>query len=129
MTKKAIFRLALFLAVIGIASLFDSYFEKNPAKFDSIEKKSEEKTAEHNTVYLISQSNSFGAKTSVQKTVTRKLQLKSHDKFIRQYHQLRNYQVLKAEVQLQTTPLISTYPYLAFKNYFFSDPDDAPPAA
>lgn len=125
-TKKIILKLALFVGVIGIASLFDIYFDKNPEELKEIQSESKENSKEQNTVYLISQTNSIGAKTSVQKTLTRKLQPKSHDKFIQKYHQLRNYQVLKAEVQTQTTPLIYSYHYLAFKNYFFTNPDDDP---
>ncbi len=119
-------RLAIFVAVIGLATLFDVYFDEDYAALDELEAKANEHSQEPNTIYLINQTNSVVVKTSVQLTAGKKLQLKSQDKFIQKYHQLRNYQVLKAEVQTQTTPLINSYHYLAFKNYFFSDPDDDP---
>jgi len=125
-TKKVVLKLALFVAVIGFASLFDHYFDKNPEEFKEIQSESKANNNNQNTVYLISQTNAVVVKASVQKTLNNKFQLKSHDKFIQKYHQIRNYQVLKAEVQTQTTPLIHSYHYLAFKNYFFSDPDDDP---
>ena len=125
-SNKLLLRLALFVAVIGVASMFDVYFENNPEKLKEMQAESDDTTGEQNRMYFVSQDNSLGAKTSGQKDTGRKLQVKSHDKFIQKYHQQRNYQVLKAEVQTQTTPLILTYHYLVFKNYFFTDPDDDP---
>jgi hypothetical protein len=119
-------RLALFVAVIGIASVFDFYIDKTPAVEEKAETGSAKDEKKQEKIVLISQSANPDVKTQVQKTVVRKLQVKSHDKLIQKYYQLRNYQVLKAEVQTQTTPLINTYHYLAFKIYFFSVPDDIP---
>ncbi len=125
-SKKVVLKLALFVAVIGLATLFDHYFDKNTAEAKEIEASSSKENQEQKTLVFISQSLNIGVKTTVEKTVPRKLQLKSQDKFVQKYYQLRNYQVLKAEVQTQTTPLINTYHYLAFKNYFYSVPDDIP---
>jgi cell division protein FtsL len=125
-SKKLVMQLALFAVVIGIATLFDIYFDNKQVEIEEIEANSSDDENETDTILLISQSSNLGAKTSVNKTVVRKLQLKSQDKFIQKYYQLRNFQVLKAEVQTQTTPLISSYHFLAFKNYFYSIPDDVP---
>jgi hypothetical protein len=119
-------RLALFVAVIGLASLFDIYFDDNQFKPEESETGSANNERKQEKIILISQAVNLDLKTPVQKTTDRKLQLKSQDKFIQKYYQLRNYQVLKAEVQNQTAPLINTYHYLAFKNYFYSVPDDIP---
>jgi len=119
-------RLALFVAVIGMASFFDMYFVGSHVKLEETGTGSANEDKKQESILLISQTINLDLKTPVQKTVERKSQLKSHDKFIQKYYQLRNYQVLKAEVQTQTTPLINTYHYLAFKNYFFSIPDDVP---
>ena len=119
-------RLALFVAVIGVASLFDIYFNDTRIKPGETETGSAKEERKQEKIVLISQSNNLDFKTQVQKTVVRKFQLKSHDKYIQKYYQLRNYQVLKAEVQNQTAPLINSYHYLAFKNYFYSVPDDIP---
>lgn len=119
-------KLALFAVVIGIATLFDIYFDDKHVEIQETEANSPDDEKEQDTILLISQSSNLGAKTSVSKTVVRKLQLKSQDKFIQKYYQLRNFQVLKAEVQTQTTPLISSYHFLAFKNYFYSIPEDVP---
>ena len=121
-----VMRLALFVAVIGMASLFDIYFDDNKVKPEETETGSAKEEKRQERIVLISQITNFDLKTQVQKPVVRKLQVKAHDKFIQKYYQLRNYQVLKAEVQKQTTPLINTYHYLSFKNYFFSVPDDIP---
>lgn len=119
-------KLALFAAVIGIATLFDIYFEFNQKEKDEIEANASKDDKAKDTILLISQTTDLGVKTSVQKTFARKNQVKSQDKFIQKYYQLRNYQVLKAEIQTQTAPLINSYHYLAFKSYFYSIPDDVP---
>lgn len=119
-------QLALFVAVIGIASLFDIYFDDTKIKPEETETGSAKEERKQEKIVLISQTTNLDFKTQIQKTVVRKLQLKSQDKFIQKYYQLRNYQVLKAEVQNQTAPLINSYHYLAFKNYFYSVPDDIP---
>jgi len=125
-SKKLLLRLAFFVAVIGVATLFDVYFENNPEKLKVIQTESADNTDRQSIIYFVNQTNTFDVKTSSQKDTGRKLQVKSHDKFIQKYHQLRNFQVLKAEVQTQTSPLILSYHYLVFKNYFFSAPDDEP---
>lgn len=125
-SKKLVLKLALFVAVMCLAGVFDVYIDQNAEAVKEIKSESKDDTKEQHSVYFIAQNNFVAAKTSVQKNFNRKLQLKSHDKFIRKYHQLRNNQVLKAEVQPQTTPLIDSYHYLAFQNYFFSDPDEHP---
>jgi len=106
--------------------MFDIYFSDTQVKPEETETGSTREEKRQEKIVLISQATNFDLKTPVQKSVVRKLQLKSHDKYIQKYYQLRNYQVLKAEVQTQTTSLINTYHYLAFKNYFYSIPDDIP---
>lgn len=114
------------MAVIGLATLFDVYFDKSSVEITKIEAGSSEESQDQNKIILISQSSNLGVKTFEQEISVRKIQVKSHDKFMQKFYQLRNFQVLKAEVQTQTAPLINSYHYLAFKNYFFSDPDDIP---
>ena len=125
-SRKMIMRLALFVAVIGMASLFDIYFDESKVKPEETETSQTNDEKKQEKIVLISQSANFDLKTQVQKNVVRKLQVKLHDRLLQKFYQLRNYQVLKAEVQTQTTPIINTYHYLAFKNYFFSVPDDIP---
>ena len=119
-------RLALFAAVIGIAALFDIYFDNNRVELNEFETSSPEDEKEQGSILLINQTINSGAKVSAGKTIVRNPQLKSHDKLVQKYYQLRNYQVLKAEAQTQTTPLINSYHYLVFKNYFYSVPEDNP---
>ena len=125
-SKKLVLKLVLFVMAIALASVFDVYLDKNIEETKEVKSESKDTTKDHHSIYFIAQNNFVAAKTSVQKNFDRKLQLKSHDKFIRKFHQLRNHQVLKAEVQLQTTPMINSYHYLAFQNYSFSNPDDIP---
>ncbi|MCK5729698.1 MAG: hypothetical protein KAH68_01405 [Draconibacterium sp.] len=125
-SKKLILRLAFFVAIISVATLFDLYFENNPEKLKLIQTESADNTDVQGSVYFATQTNTFDVKTSSQKNTRRKLHAQSHAKFVQKYYQLRNFQILKAEVQTQTSPLILSYHYLVFKNYFFSAPDDDP---
>ena len=119
--------MAVFAALICTALLFDVYVEKNSVEISKIETEQEESKNNTNTVYLIAQSNSVSVKSSLPKTQVRKIQLKSHDKLIQKHHQLRNFQVFKAEVDTQTTPLITSYHYLIFQRHFFGLPDEEVP--
>ncbi len=121
--------MAIFAAVIAIAAVFDIYFENRGVQVAGIEKSADENHNEKVSVQLFSQNFDFGVKIQVLKTVQRKIQMKAHDKFLQQFHQLRNYQVLKAEVQTQTAPQILTYEYLSFRNHIYFSPDDIPSVA
>ena len=125
-TKRLMVRMAMFLAIVGVAVLLDVYLDNNPAELENIQAQNEAQTKDPGGVYLIAQTGTFGVKTSFQKSQTRKLQVQSHDKFLRKYHQIRNIEVLKAEVQPQTAPIIQSYHYLVFQNYFFTQPDEDP---
>lgn len=118
--------MALFMVIIGAAILADVYFENNPAEFENIQANSEESTNNSNTVNLINQTGSITVNTFVLKLSGKKLHIQSHNKFLRKYHNIRNNQVLKAEVKTQTTPLILSYHYLVFQNFFFTLPDEEP---
>lgn len=117
-------RLAMLIAVVGISVLLDTYFENNPQELENITVESNKQTSDPEHIYVIGQSASLGAKVQVQKKSDRKLQVHLHDKFLRKYHQMRNYQVLQAEEQTQTAPIIQSYHYLVFQNHFFTRPDE-----
>ncbi len=126
-SKKLILRLVLFAAVLGFASLLDTYFEKNPVQIDKPDTSPNHSASEHGTIYLFTQANyTFNAKPSIQKTPSRKLFEQSHDKFLQKYHQMRNYQELKADAKTHKVPLFLSYHYLVFRNYFYTVPDDEP---
>ncbi|MCY1722682.1 hypothetical protein OU798_20195 [Prolixibacteraceae bacterium Z1-6] len=123
-TRELIIRMAMLVAVVGMAILLDNYFDNNPEEFDSITAESKKSASESEHVYLISQTTTVSLKTQVQKNTNRKLQVQMHDKFLQKYHQVRNYQVLQAEEQTQTAPIIQSYHYLVFQNYFYTQPDE-----
>jgi len=125
-SKRQYVQIALFLAVIGAAALFDMYSNTNNIKIGGVENGTSKQANDDASVLFFSQSIDLGVKIPVLKTIPRNLQIKTHDKFIQKYHQLRNYQVLKAEMQTQTTPIIFTYHYLVFRKHFFSDLGDEP---
>lgn len=124
-TRKFAVRLAMFLAVISAALILDNYFGNNPEEVEKIQAKSQEQSNGQGAVYLITQTASNTIKTFEDRVSARSSKLQLHDKFLRNYHSIRNYQVFKAEVAMQTTPLISSYHYLVFQNHFFS-PDEDP---
>lgn len=105
--------------------LIDTYLDKNPADFKSMDSGTKTHSPEQGEMFVLAQSGTFSLKTAVQKISERKVQVESHNKFLRFYHSARNFQVFKAEVIHQTTPLISNYHYLVFLNHLFS-PDEDP---
>jgi len=123
-SKKLLLRLALFVVVVAAALVVDAYFGKNPDELEKIQAESQKQTSEPGRVYLLAQNASLTLKVSVQKSPTRNLKVQLHDKFLRKYHQLRNYQVFNAEVKAHAAPLIQSYHYLVFQNYFFTNPDE-----
>ncbi len=125
-SKKTIARLAVFAALIVAAFLFDHYFENYPAELDKAETGASQHTAGNSYIYLFNPANSFSAKTSVFKNFSRKLFAQSHNKLLRKYHQLRNYQVLKVDMEKPKSPLIFSYHHLTFRHYYFTFPDDDP---
>ncbi|WP_321348446.1 hypothetical protein [uncultured Draconibacterium sp.] len=124
-TRKLAVRLAMFLAVISAALILDNYFGNNPEEVEKIQAESQEQSNEQGAVYLITQTAPNTIKTLEDRVTARNSKLQLHDKFLQNYHSIRNYQVLKAEVVMQTTPLISSYHYLVFQNHVFT-PDEDP---
>lgn len=123
-SKKLLLRLAIFTGLIAVAVLYDVYFEKDSFDIQQTETNQKEKQKTPVNIYLITQSNPLNSKSSPQKIQTRRTPFDSNEKLIQKYHQLRNYQVLKAEVETGTVPLISLYAYLVFQQHFFTNPDD-----
>lgn len=117
-------RLVAFVAIVFSAALFDLYLDDCLVSNQVETSTTEEKTQESGHLLIVAQSNIFGSKISTQKSLVRKHFMSTQDKFVQKYHQHRNYQVLKAEVQTQTAPMILSYHYLAFRKTFFSMPDD-----
>lgn len=128
-SKKQWIRLAVFAGLIAVAAIFDVYFENSGVQLTGVEKSADSNTGEKGSVQLYSQTIDFSGKIQVLKVIQRKIHPKSQDKLLQQFHQHRNYQVLKAEVHTQTAPLILTYHYLAFRNYVYISPDDFPSIA
>ncbi|MDX8341574.1 hypothetical protein SLH46_20415 [Draconibacterium sp. IB214405] len=124
-TRKLIAQLAVFMAVIAAAFVLDVYFGNHPEELEKIQAESQEQNNEKGTVYLITQTAQNTTKTFEDRVYAKHLKVQLHDKFLRNYHSVRNYQVLKAEVAKQTSPLISSYHYLVFQNHVFSPDEDS----
>ena len=124
-SKQLIIKLAVFVVLTAAAILIDAYLDKNPARFDNIGASTKTQAPNQGELVVLAQSVSISAKTLTQKVPERKLQMEAHDRFLQNYHSVRDFQVLKAEVIHQTTPLITSYHYLVFLNHHFS-PDEDP---
>ncbi len=115
---------ALFMAVVAAALIIDVYSGNNTKEIEKTQAESQKHASEPGSIYIIAQSGSLSLKTSVHKSPTRDSNIQLHDKFLRKYHQIRNYQVLKAEVKSHAVPIIQSYHYLVFQNYFYTNPDE-----
>lgn len=124
-TRRIVVRMAIFMAIIAAALVLDNYFGNNPEEVKKIQAESQEQSSAQGKVYLITQTASNTVKTFEDRCNSRNTKPQLHDKFLRDYHSVRNYQVFKAEVVQQTTPLISSYHYLVFQNHVFSPDEDS----
>lgn len=126
LSKKVLTRLAIFVALIAAAVIFDHYFENHPVELDKVETGASQQSAEHSFIYIFNSANLLNAKTSGFKNPSRKLFAHSHNKLLQKFHQLRNYQVLKVDMEKPKNPLIFSYHHLTFRHYYFTFPDDDP---
>lgn len=115
----------MFMAIIAAALVLDTYFGNNPEEVKKIQAESKEQSKELGAVYLITQTSSNTIKTFEDRVYSKHTKPQLHDKFLRNYHSIRNYQVFKAEVVKQTTPLISSCHYLVFQSHVFSPEEDS----
>ena len=90
-SKKTWMRLALFAAVIGVATIFDTYFENNPETLKEIQAESTNSTGSQSKIYFVAQTNVVDFKPVIQKDSGRKLPVKSHDKLIQKYKHVRTF--------------------------------------
>ena len=123
-SKKRAIKLAIFAALTGLAVFFDNYFEKNPVELNKVTERPGHSASEHGTIYLFAQSSSTSVKTSIQKTPDRKIFQQSHNKLLQKYHQVRNYQVIKKEADIQKMPFALSCHFLIFRAYHFTLQDD-----
>ena len=124
-SKNLLVKLLVFVALVAAALALDTYFENNPTQLEEIQAETEQQSHSQGKIYILAQATTVSVKSSVQKTPTRNQQIETHTKFLRKYHSIRNFQVLKAEVIQQTTPLITSYHYLVYQNHSLT-PDDDP---
>lgn len=124
-TKNLLVKLLVFVALVAASLALDAYFENNPTELEEIQADAENQNHSQGKIYILAQATTVTVKSSVQKTSTRNQQIETHTKFLRKYHSIRDFQVLKAEVIQQTTPLITSYHYLVYQNHSLT-PDDDP---
>lgn len=125
-SKKLVFHLVLYTALAGITMIFDMYLKNNPEALVELKECNEEPESEQRVVYLFSQSNTFIAKSPVQKTTSRKLFAHEHVKFLQKCHQLQNHQALKAESKMLRKPFYLLCHNHLFRQNYFTLPDDEP---
>ena len=116
----------LFTMLAGAAVVFDYYFEHHPEvlPLDELRDENKNTSEEHGTIYLISQVNTFSAKTAVQKTPFRKVPDAAHNKFLQQCHQMQNLQAMKTKIVIpQKQKYISQF-LTNTRQCYFQHPDD-----
>lgn len=118
--------MALFLAIAGVTALFDIYFEKNPVNLGQAGATANQPAGGQAALYFYSPANSLNTASLVQKAPIRFIHNRVHDKFLQKHHQLRNFHILKAEPGRQKIPLVLSYHFIVFRDYYAPSPDDAP---
>ncbi len=120
-------RLALFLGIIGAASVFDARFDQagDSAEKENKDDDQQQSSNEHGVVYLFSQYNPVTI--SAQKISSRKPVDELHDRLLQKYHEVRNSKFLKPEENIPKVPLYLAFHNLVFRNSRWGMPDDEPP--
>jgi len=123
-TRKLLVRLIFFAVLTGAAFVVDAYLDKNPVKIDTVETDAGAHDNNPGDIYLLDMSFTTPVQNVLQKNTVRKMLFSVHDKFLRNYHSMRNYQVVKSETRKPAVPLIALYHRLEFQTHLFPPDDD-----
>lgn len=123
-SKESLVKLALFLFMMGAASLFDVYHDD---KSEFIVETESQNQSDQVVLYICNPSANLTLKAPGQRILLKNLPQAENARYIRQHHSLRTFHILKAEVfDFQDYPAVRNL--IAFRNYHFTAPDDIPPA-
>lgn len=126
-SKEAIMRFMMLLALLGAAAVFDMYHTVNKNLADNIRKiPSHDETGSGKT-FFCNQLPSFNLKVSSQELSVRFGYSYTQDKFLLKHYNLRTFQLLKAEQGNQETSLSLSAHFRPYNRILYSGPDDTPP--
>lgn len=118
-------KLTVFSVLVGVAIVADVYLDNNSAGSEIIEASAdEEQNNKQEQIFLLDNFVASPVKVTFQRNISCKIRSNSHDKFLSNYHSIRNYQVLKAEETQSSVPLIAIYHRLDFLTHLFPPDDD-----
>jgi hypothetical protein len=124
-SKKQLLRLFIFVIFLGFTFILDNYLEKK-GSIEIVGNTQKSHAGEPRIVCFFQSTITFSTKVVMQKISIRKFVRQLHNKLIQKYHQLKNYQLLKCEVENFNKPVILTSHFLGLRNYFHSSSDDVP---
>jgi len=126
-SKLFILRLCLLIALIGSAAVFDMYrashqkltnqSNKNPAQNDNYTGK----------MYFCNPVNTYNLKPPAGEFTARLNFATGQDKFLVRHHNLRTFQLMKAESLHGFLPVVCSFHSLPFNRVLYASPDDIPP--
>lgn len=126
-SKHAVTRFLMLLALLGAAAIFDMYHTVNKTLSDRVHQiPSHDETGSGKT-FFCNQLPSFNLKVSTSELSVRFRFAFTQDKFLLKYYNLRTFQMLKAEQG--NTEIASSFSahFLPYSRVLYSAPDDTPP--
>lgn len=125
-SKKIVVRLVLLTVLIGAAFVLDAYLDKNQGAVEQAQTGKNPSSGSQAAFILYTSGNTVILKPNFQKTPSRMIQARLHDKFLQKHHQMRNYHTLKEELFIEKVPQVVACFYQIYRDYFSDRPDDEP---
>ncbi|MDP2337704.1 MAG: hypothetical protein Q8N05_14925 [Bacteroidota bacterium] len=127
MSKHFLVRLCLLLTMVSAAAVFDMYHAVNQKLADNVRKIPASDEAETNKMFFYNQVTSYNLKTSGAEFSFRFRFAYAHDKFLLKHHNLRTFQLMKAEALHSSFSAVCSFHSLPFNRVLYASPDDTPP--
>lgn len=125
-SKKNLLKLALFIAVLATAVLFDLSRDKSDIKLSENHNTKGSSSHELSQFCFYSTFNSFKQKSLSTKFSARKLFLRTQSEFLQKYHNLKAGQSVKSELLQNYVAAGLQIDRIRFQRCLFRNPDDGP---
>lgn len=126
-SKHAIMRFSMLLALLGAAALFDMYHTVNKKLADRVHQIPLHDETGSGKTFFCNQLPSFNLKISSSELSVRFRFAYTQDKFLLKHYNLRTFQMLKAELENFSVPSFFSAHFQPYNRVLYSSPDDTPP--
>jgi hypothetical protein len=125
-SKKSLKRLVLLVVLIGAAFVLDAFLDHHPAMVEQEQTPESPSSGSQSAFILSTSGNTFSVKPNLQRTSSRLMHARLHDKFLQKHHQMKNYHTVKKEPCKEKIPLVPACFCPIYRDYFSDRSDDEP---